>query len=96
MRVISFFLLLLIIALGITFACLNAEPVVLNYYFGRSRPPLSWLLFIFFGTGGFLGLLVGAVMYLKVKKENLLLAHRVRLAEKEVENVRVLPLKDGH
>ena len=96
MRVISFFLLLLIVALGITFACLNAEPTVLNYYFGRSRLPLSWMLFTSFGAGGLLGVLVGAVMYLRVKKENLLLSHRVRLAEKEVENVRVLPLKDGH
>ncbi len=96
MRLISFVFLLLIIALGITFACLNAEPVVLNYYIARSRLALSWVLFAAFGIGGLLGLLVGAIMYLRVKKENLLLQHRAKLAEKEVENLRVLPLKDGH
>jgi putative membrane protein len=96
MRIISFILLFLILLIGIAFACLNAEPITLNYFVGRSHTPLSWVLFGALGAGSLLGLLVGIMICWRLKREQARLLHRLKLAEKEVENLRVMPLKDSH
>lgn len=95
MRVISYIVCLFIIILGITFACLNAEPVTINYYLGTDKQPLSLLLVLTFGIGALLGLLVGIVLCLKLKSENYRLSHRFKLAEKELANLRAMSLKEN-
>jgi lipopolysaccharide assembly protein A len=96
MRIISSIFLLLILLTGIAFACLNAEPVSVNYFVGHVKIALSWVLFGAFSVGCLIGLFVGAIICWRLKREKDRLSHRVRLAEKEVENLRVLPLRDSH
>jgi putative membrane protein len=96
MRIFMCIILLILILLGLSFALLNAEPVVINYYIGSDRLPLSLLLVYSLGIGALLGLLVGLTMYLKAKKEAFWLMHRLKSLEKEVANLRVMPLKDAH
>jgi len=94
MRILTYIALLLLILLGITFAGLNADPVVINYYIGSSQLPLSLLLVMALVGGGLLGLLVSLILYIRLKSANLRLRQRLRLIEEEVANLRTIPLKD--
>jgi len=94
MRYLSYGLLLIVVLLGLSFACLNATPVYINYYIGQVTTPLSWLLLMTFICGVVLGLLVSIINILKLKKTNAQLNYRIKMAEKELANLRVIPLKD--
>ena len=96
MRILSFLFLLIIILIGITFATLNSETVMVNYYIGQQRLPLSLLLVTVFGLGGLLGMLVGFWFVLNTKIKNYRLRQRLKLAEKEIENLRAIPLQNKH
>ena len=96
MRIISYFLLLLIILVGVTFATLNSNAVTVNYYIGHNTMPLSLLLVLVFAIGGLLGILVGFWLLFKIKVKNYRLTQRLKLAETEIENLRAIPLQDKH
>lgn len=95
MRIISYFLLLVIIIFGITFAILNSESVSINYYYvGQRTLPLSLLLVFVFAFGCLVGMFVGFWLLLKAKIHSYRLQQRLNLAEKEIENLRAIPLQD--
>ncbi len=96
MRIISAIIILIILIMGITFASLNAEPVIVNYYLGSSKFPLSLLLVLIFGIGALMGILVSIPLWLRVKKQNLILSHRIKNVEKELANLRISPLNEAH
>jgi uncharacterized membrane protein YciS (DUF1049 family) len=58
--------------------------------------PLSLLLVIVFAIGCILGLLIGVWALFKAKMQNHRLNKRLKWAEKEVENLRAIPLQDRH
>ena len=91
MRYLRPVLLIIIILTGLSFACLNAEPVFINYYIGQAGMPLSFLLVISFGCGAILGLLVSIFKIVKLTKVNAQLNYRIKLADKELANLRVMP-----
>lgn len=96
MRILSYLILLLLVLLGVTFAVLNASPVLINYYIGSRSLPLSLLLVVFLICGVLLGLIAGLISYLRVHSKNRQLRQRLKLVEAEVTNLRALPLKDDH
>lgn len=96
MRIVTYLLLLIIILIGITFAVLNPTIVTMNYYIGQKTLPLSLLLVSVFALGCFFGLLVGGWLLLKAKIKNYRLKQRLKVAEKEVQNLRAIPLQDKH
>jgi putative membrane protein len=69
-KIISYIFLLLLLLLGLSFAALNADPIAINYYLGKSEIPLSLLLIYALGIGILLGLLSTLIPLLKLKKEN--------------------------
>ena len=93
MRLFSYLFLLMIMLLGLTFASLNPNVVEFNYYFGSKQLALSLALVLSFGVGIFLGLFVSMFSLLKTKKDNLLIRSRLKVVEKEVENLRSLPIR---
>jgi uncharacterized membrane protein YciS (DUF1049 family) len=95
MKILSYILLIVLLVLGVSFAGLNASPVTINYYIGARELPLSLLLVMFFAFGCALGLLVGLSMYLRMRSKNYRLSNRIKLAEKEVSNLRNMPLQDN-
>lgn len=95
MRIISYFFLLAIVIFGMTFATLNSESVTINYYLGQSALPLSLLLVIVFAFGCLVGMVVGIWLLIKAKMTNYRLNQRLALAEKEIDNLRKMPLQDG-
>ncbi len=94
MRIISYFFLLIIVLFGMTFATLNSESVTINYYFAQSTLPLSLLLVLVFALGCLVGMIVGFWLLIKSKILNYRLRQRLVLAEKEIENLRAIPLQD--
>ncbi len=95
-RVIAFVVLLAVAILGIVFAVLNARPVEFNYYFGTLEAPLSLLLVLAVAAGAGLGLLAALGMVVRARHEAARLRQKVALAEKEVANLRAIPIKDRH
>jgi len=94
MRVLSYLVLLIIMLVGLTFASLNSNIVTFNYYVGSKEMALSLLLVFTFGAGIFLGLVVAILPWIKVKRDNIRIKSRLKVAEKEVENLRSIPIKD--
>ena len=96
MRLISYLIVFIILIFGITFACLNAETVNINYYVNSIDLPLSIVLVSTFVAGGLFGLLASSVALIKIKKRNFQLGKRIKLKEREIENLRAIPLQDKH
>lgn len=94
MRLLRYILFIIILLLALSFALLNANPVSINYYLGTSQIPLSILLVFSFGIGCIIGLLVSMSWYLRSKWHNRKLHQRLELVEKELANLRTMPLKD--
>lgn len=95
-RILTYLFLLVIIALGITFALINPGAVTVHYYVGQKTLPFSLLLVATFGAGCLLGFLICGVAFLKLKLKTYQLKQRLSVAEKEVQNLRVIPLQDRH
>lgn len=93
MRILSYMVLLIVMFIGLTFASLNSMPVTFNYCLSSKSISLSLLLVFAFGFGIFIGLFVAMFSYIKVKRDNLALRSRLNFAEKEVENLRSIPIK---
>lgn len=93
MRVFSYIVLLLIMVLGLIFAILNSGQVPFNYYIGVKQISLSLLLVLTLGIGIIIGFIFTLISVIKQKKENYKLKSRIKDIEKELENLRSLPIK---
>ena len=95
MRIIGILFFLLIAIISIAFAVLNADPVTLNFYTGSAEFPLSLTLVCALGLGAILGLIANIGIILRMKRENSKLKREGRNTEKEIMNLRNLPIKDS-
>ncbi|MEI8055238.1 MAG: LapA family protein [bacterium] len=93
MRILSYLVLLVIMLAGLTFTSLNSVPVSFNYYLDSKTFTLSLLLVFAFGGGIFLGLLASIFSWINIKRDNFRLKSRLKLVEKEVKNLRSIPIK---
>jgi lipopolysaccharide assembly protein A len=96
MRILTFLFLLMLILFGITFASLNSDPVTVSYYIGQKDLPLSLLLIFAFGIGGLIGMAISGLFILNAKLKIYHLKQKLKVAEKEIENLRAIPLLDKH
>jgi putative membrane protein len=94
MRIVSYFFLLVIVLFGLAFAALNSESVTINYYFDQSTLPLSLLLVIVLAFGCLVGMVAGIWLLIKAKMLNYRLSQRLNMAQKEIDNLRAIPLQD--
>lgn len=94
MRIISYLFIIIIVIFGMTFAALNSESVTINYYFAQSTLPISLLLVLVFALGCFVGMAVGLWLLIKEKVHSYRLKQRLQFADKEIENLRAIPLQD--
>lgn len=96
MRIVISIVYLLFILLGISFAVLNASPVQVNFYITTLKLPISVLMTVMLGIGMLIGLLLFIGRYWRLKSEYRLLKNQLKLTEKEIKNLRAIPLKDQH
>ena len=95
-RTLYLILGLLLVITGVLFAVLNAETVQLNYYLGVVNLPLSLILVLAMILGGILGVFASLAMIMGTKRENSKLKKLLDTTEKEVLNLRNIPIKDQH
>lgn len=95
MRIVSLFFILVIVIFGMTFATLNSDSVTINYYVGQYSLPLSLLLVLVFAAGCLVGMTAGLWLLVKSKIQCHRMQHRLTLAEKEIANLRAIPLQDN-
>ena len=96
MRIISFIFILLLIIIGISFACLNADTVSFNYYIGERKIALSLLLMGSLLIGVVVSLLGSIGPFVRLQLENRRLSKRLNICEQEIANLRAIPIKDAH
>lgn len=92
--IIVFYLLLLL--LGVSFAALNASSVQINLYVKTINLPISVLMAITLGIGLLIGFFISLMRYWKLKLELAKMKNQLRLHEKEIKNLRDIPLKNQH
>lgn len=87
-------LALLIVIFGILFAVLNADSVQLHYYLGTVELPLSLILVFAMIFGAILGVLASLNIIIGTRRRFSKLRRSAEVAEKEVVNLRNIPIKD--
>ena len=96
LRLVYLVLILLVVIIGIVFAVLNADTVQLNYYLGSVELPLSLVLVLAMILGAILGILASLKIILGSRRNVTKLKKSVEVAEKEIANLRNIPIKDEH
>ncbi|WP_133133038.1 lipopolysaccharide assembly protein LapA domain-containing protein [Legionella sp. PL877] len=96
MRLFMMLFYLILILLGVSFAALNADSVTVNLYFTKLSIPISVLMTIMLGIGLLLGFLIFIYRYWRLKVEYLKVKNQLKMTEKEIKNLRSIPLQDQH
>ena len=95
MRIFSYIVSILLIIFGVTFATLNAESVKINFYLTQFNLPLSLVIVLSIAIGLVIGLLFGMIWYIKQKRKIYRLKSQLKVTEKEVDNLRTMPISES-
>ncbi len=93
-RIAKLILVFIILMIGLTFHLKNNQLIKLNYYVDVIDIPLSWLVVIVLIIGSILGLLASLPIIIKLKRDKMILKKKIKNSEKEINNLRVMPIKD--
>jgi len=96
MRIIMIVFYLVLILAGVSFAALNAGSVQINLYATTVSMPIAVLMTIMLGIGLLMGLILFMWRYWRLKVDYMKLKNQLKLSEKEVKNLRDIPLKNQH
>ena len=92
MKVVTYFIVLVLIVAGASFAALNAGSVHINFYWISRSLPLSLLLAIAFVLGGGIGILVSMFIIIKQKAQLFRCKRQLSSVEKELSSLRIVPI----
>ena len=93
-QIISVSLFVIVLIAGLAFFVKNSKEVEFNYIIGTITLPLSLLILLSLVAGVILGLLSVTTLLLRQRRRIAKLQQQVQVAEKEVNNLRVMPVKD--
>jgi putative membrane protein len=93
-RLLVLVVLLFVVALGLSFAALNTDSVLVRFYVGDVNAPVSLVVVVALAVGAVLGILASTGVVLAKRYEISSLRKRINLCEREVKNLRELPFKD--
>lgn len=93
-RIIGFIAVLLVVLFGLSFSLLNANTVIVDYYFGAVSIALSLLIVLSLIIGAFAGVVACITMVMARTREMRRIRRRLTDTEKELNELRRLPLKD--
>lgn len=96
MRIIRIFLYIVLLLVGISFAALNAGSVQVNLYVTTVTLPISVLMVIMMLLGLLTGFILFLAKYWQFKLEILKIQNQLKITEKEIKNLRDIPLKNQH
>jgi putative membrane protein len=95
-RIVNLVLILIVTLVTVTFTLLNSQPVKINYYFGSYEIDLLIVIVMSLVIGALLGVMAALGKLVSLKQEMLRKEKKIKITEKELENLRSLPLKDDH
>lgn len=87
---------LIVFIIGLAFYLRNSQTVAVDYFLGNIELSFSVWLLIILVVGVLLGWLTTLPVIIKLKRQNSRLSRQVKVTEKEINNLRVLPVKDNH
>ena len=90
----SIILFVLIFVVSLVFFLKNNQLITFNYLIASQELSLSFLLFISLSIGALLGVLAWLPKIFSLKHRISRLQKQVKLTEKELNNLRVMPVKD--
>ena len=96
MRLLMLVTYILLILVGVSFAALNASSVQVNFYFKTLSMPISVLMTLMLGVGVLIGFVLFILRYWRLKVECRKMRSQLKLTEKEIKNLRSIPLQDQH
>lgn len=96
MKQFIYLCILALFFLGTFFSYLNPGDVTLDYYFGSITLAKPIFVFIVLALGLIIGLLFTVIVFIKLKRTNYKLKCKIALANKELENLRTMPIRDRH
>ena len=88
------FIFITVLIIGIAFFMKNNHSVSFNYFLGTVDIKLSLLLLVALIVGTIMGILSLVPVIINLKYKNARLKRQVKIREKEVNNLRVIPVKD--
>ena len=95
-RVLGLIAVIILIALGLSFAMLNPQSVVLDFYFGQSTLPLSLALVMALAIGAFIGVLVVLGVVLRQRWQLRRVNRQIDSIQKELSQLRKLPIRHAN
>lgn len=95
-RILKLGFVLLVLLIGLAFHLRNDQLVDLDFYLGSVSLPFSFYVIAALCTGALLGGLAMLPRLLWLRRENARLQKHLRVNEKELNNLRVIPVKDTH
>jgi putative membrane protein len=95
-RLLLLFIYLLVVVVCLAFAALNANMVTLKLYWTSVELPLAFVMVVCFGGGLILGALLFLGKYLGLVHAFRQSKSQVNLLEKEIKNLRAIPIQDAH
>ena len=93
-RIVKLCIFLFVSFLGLIFHLRNHQLVVIDYYLGILDLPFSAIVVFVLSLGVILGVLVSLPARIKLKRENARLLRQISVTEKEINALRVIPVKD--
>ncbi len=94
LRILRFIFILLIILSGLAIHMRNEQAVSFDYYLGSIDLAFSLFLISALITGTALGIVACLPAWLRQKNENRALTARIRIIEKELDNLRIIPTRN--
>jgi putative membrane protein len=96
MRIFFLFFYLVLIIVSLAFAALNSTEVVLNLYWQSLKLPLAFVMIVCIGLGLVLGAIVFLGRYWHLRCQYARSKNQVSILEKEIKNLRSIPIQDSH
>lgn len=94
MRFVKLLGIVLIIAIGLVFATLNANSVSVNLAYTEFRAPLALVVLVGFGLGMLCATLSFFARICTYKFKLYRLQNQLQVTQQEIKNLREIPLKD--
>lgn len=95
-RIFYICLFFCVFIIGIVFFLKNDQVMTFNYLAGSVELPLSFLLLSTLCIGVILGILALLPVLVSLKLEKSRLKKQIKVTEKEINNLRIIPVKDTH
>lgn len=93
-RIIKYILIFLVTVVTVAFTLLNSQPVKIDLYLLNFEIDLVIVILVCLAIGSLLGVTAVLGKLIGYKQELMRKDKKIKISEKEVENLRSLPLKD--